>query len=52
MEPLIEVYWDEDLRRYSVSARASKDHSWATYEGNENEVDELLAIARDTMTGG
>jgi hypothetical protein len=52
MEPLIEVYWDENLRRYSVSARASKDHAWATYEGSETEVDELLAIARDTMTGG
>jgi hypothetical protein len=52
MERLIEVYYDPDLQRYSISSRASKDHHWATYEGSETELDELLAIARDTMTSG
>jgi hypothetical protein len=52
MERLIEVYYDPDIQRYSVSSRASKDDAWATYEGADTEVDELLAVARDTMTGG
>jgi hypothetical protein len=52
MEQLIEVYYDPEVRRYRISSRASEDQPWATYEGNETELDELLAIARDTMTGG
>lgn len=52
MERLIEVYFDPDTRRYSISSRASAEDCWATYEGSEIEVDELLAIARETMTGG
>lgn len=52
MERLIEVYYDADALRYSVSSRASKDDCWATHEGSDTELDELLAIARDTMTGG
>lgn len=52
MERLIEVYYDPDIQRYSVSSRADVDQPWATYEGNDTEIDELLSIARDTMTGG
>jgi len=52
MERLIEVYYDPDTCRYSISSRASAEHVWATYEGSDTELDELLAIARDTMTGG
>jgi hypothetical protein len=52
MERLIEVYFDPDIRRYSVSARASQYDTWATHEGAETELGELLALARDTMTGG
>lgn len=52
MERLIEVYYDPDIQRYSISSRASEDQGWATHEGNETELDTLLALARDTMTGG
>lgn len=52
MERLIEVYYDPDIRRYSVSSRASQHDPWVTYEGADTEVDELLSVARDTMTGG
>lgn len=52
MEKLVEIYWDPDTRRYSVSSRSGKDQGWATYEGSETEFDELLALARDIVTGG
>lgn len=39
-------------REYSVSARASEDDEWSTFEGAEHEIDTLMSMARDVMTGG
>jgi len=51
-DDLIIVAWCEEKRSYRVSARASHDDDWSLFEGDENELDELLSLARDVMTGG
>lgn len=51
-EELIQVDWYPRTRQYVVKARASAENGWNYYEGNEDEIDELLGIARDVMTGG
>lgn len=49
---LIEVIWNESQRSYVVKARASIESDWNYYDGDEDQIDELLALARDVMTGG
>lgn len=49
---LIEVFWDESARQYTVFVRSHEDNPWSEYSGDEHEVDTLLNLARDTMTGG
>jgi hypothetical protein len=47
-----EVHWCEETRSWTVQARAGEGSGWTHYDGHEGELDDLLAIARDTMTGG
>jgi hypothetical protein len=49
---LIEVDWDPEAHWYTVRARADESQSWGHFDGPEEDVDILLSIARDTMTGG
>jgi hypothetical protein len=49
---LIEVFWAPTTRQYKVYARTSGDDDWSRFDGDENEVDTLLSLARDVMTGG
>jgi hypothetical protein len=51
-DELMSVSWDADGRTWAVAARASANSGWANWEGTEDELDELLALARDVMTGG
>lgn len=51
-ELLIEVIWNPTQRSYCVKARASSQSEWNYFDGDETELDSLLAIARDVMTGG
>jgi hypothetical protein len=52
VELLMEVRWDKAKRTYEVSARANQEQPWSVFKGGEGEVDTLLALARDVMTGG
>lgn len=52
MELLMEVRWDPANCRWSVSSRAHGAAGWVTHDGAEDELDDLLALARDTITGG
>lgn len=49
---LIEVIWNPSQRSYVVKARASSQSDWNYFDGDEEELDDLLSIARDCMTGG
>lgn len=50
---LISISWDETTRTYSMSARAGADEDWRpSIEFPENEVDIMMGLARDMMTGG
>lgn len=51
-EDQIIVAFDPHNREYSVSARASENEEWTSFEGPEEEIDELMSLARDVMTGG
>jgi hypothetical protein len=46
------VSWDDVNREWEVSARASGTDQWSVLEGAEDELDTLLSIARDVVTGG
>lgn len=52
MEKLIEVYWDPNNGTWSVSSRPHGKADWVTLIGAEGELDTLLSIARDVVTGG
>lgn len=49
---LIEVIYNASQRSYVVKARASIESDWSYFEDTEDQIDELLALARDVMTGG
>ena len=51
-QELIKVFWEPDRRLWMVFAREGRGKGWATYEGSETELDTLLAMARDLVTGG
>lgn len=52
MDELMRVYWHPGDRSWSVESRADVSSSWVHYDGSENQLDELLDLARDIMTGG
>lgn len=41
-----------DTLEWTVSARASIESDWSTFEGAEDELDTLMSLARDVATGG
>lgn len=49
---LIMVSWSELNREWQVSARRSPDDEWSTLKGGEEELDNLMSMARDVATGG
>lgn len=49
---LIEVKWDEVNHAWSVYARRSRDDDWEEFTGAEAELDTLMSLARDVVTGG
>jgi hypothetical protein len=53
---VLEVHWVPERREWEVQVRAVSDDgepdAWASYDGAESELDQLLGIARDTITGG
>ena len=50
---LMIVSWDPDTEVWEVSARADgESDSWSAWEGNDDELDTLLSLGRDVMTGG
>jgi hypothetical protein len=50
---LLVVSWDPDNREWQVSARADgDDETWSVFEGAEDELDTLMSLARDVVTGG
>jgi hypothetical protein len=51
-EQLIEVEWHTEDRRWTVRARATEMDSWSVWMGSEDELDQLLSVARDVATGG
>lgn len=51
-ERLIEFDWDESTRTWMVKARADGQQCWSVWTGDENDLDELMTLARDTVTGG
>lgn len=51
-QTLMEVIWNESQRSYVVKARASSQSDWNYFDGGEDELDTLLGIARDVITGG
>lgn len=50
-ERLIEIDWHR-TGRWLVRARASGADSWSAWIGDEGDLDELMALARDVATGG
>jgi len=51
-EKLMEVEWDPERGLWSVAARSHGEADWSMFEGGESELDTLLSLARDVMTGG
>lgn len=52
-DELMTVRWDEDTRRWTIDARAGADvDAWSSFEGDESELDTLLGLGRDIITGG
>jgi hypothetical protein len=51
-ELLMEVYWNPASESWSISSREHGNATWVTHEGRADELDDLLSIARDVMTGG
>lgn len=49
---LMEVHWCEETRTWTVQARAGEGSPWADWDGAEDDLDDLLSLARDEMTGG
>lgn len=51
-EELIKVTWHPKDRTWTVGARASSQSEWSIFDDAEDQLDELLGIARDVATGG
>jgi hypothetical protein len=51
-QELMRVYWDDKTREWEVYARSNPGADWSVWDGTEDELDALLALGRDTMTGG
>lgn len=49
---LIIVAYSPEHETYAVSARPSAEHDWTLFEGSAEEIDTLMSLARDVMTGG
>lgn len=49
---LMTVEWHEEDRTYTLGARADKSDEWVTMLFEEEEVDTMLGMGRDIMTGG
>lgn len=46
------VSWDDENREWEVCARAHGQEEWSVFEGAEDELDTLMSLARDVVTGG
>jgi hypothetical protein len=50
---LMTVWWDDVDKGWTVSARPDGSvEDWSTWDGDESELDALLSLGRDVMTGG
>jgi hypothetical protein len=49
---LVEIDWDPEAHWYVMRARADESQSWGGVDGPEEDVDILLGLVRDIMTGG
>jgi len=52
MEELMTVMWSPYYQEWHVCARSSVSDGWSVFEGAEDELDTLLSLARDVVTGG
>lgn len=51
-DELMSVDWAPETREWTVYARPSAEQDWATFDGAEGELWDLLALAHDVVTGG
>jgi hypothetical protein len=49
---LLTIDWDASAHTYAVHVRADGNDDWQLFEGREDEIDTLMSLARDVMTGG
>lgn len=48
---LAEVHWCEETRSWTVQARSGEGAAWVDWDGDDGDLDALLELARDEMTG-
>lgn len=46
------VSWDDANREWEVSARSDGTAEWSVFEGAEDELDTLMSLGRNVVTGG
>lgn len=46
------ISWDDENREWEVSARPHGTAGWSVFEGAEDELDTLMSLGRDVVTGG
>lgn len=51
-QQLMTVEYDEGSDLWTVHSRPAEGRPWVRYEGLSTELDNLLGLARDVMTGG
>lgn len=51
-EVLIRVTWLPASGQWDVEARPAIGQEWVSHQGGESELDSLLSLARDIVTGG